>query len=326
MKATHSPQEPQPHPPTAAPLQAEALHADHAQGDHGGAASKDRADHGTLDRQETAGAPPARRGTPRPASSTSLRKRGVAPPPSSATRGAESPDEDASPDDHFGEHKQRRIQKNATMLTAAQLNLLVATMLDQYPHHGRLLSVMTEVGLWLPVTLGLQIGDVDRTQSRARIARGWSATGVYPIPKRTGRGFIPQGELAPTLVPLSASALKTIDEQIAFLRDHRYPTEARDWLFPGEMSGHPWNPGVFSHMVLQPALRRLQLPTITPKELYFVIMRIRIEAVLQEKARVIVSQPSPACSDPGCPRRRAETPHPLNIPTPLVPEMPCPQP
>ena len=246
MKATHAPQEPQPHPPTAAPLQAEALPAGPPQGDHVGEASTDRADHGTRDRQETVGAPPARRGTPRPASSTSLRKRGVATPPSSATRGAESPDEDATPHDHFGEHKQREIQKNATILTAAQLNLLVSAMLDQYPHHGRLLSVMTEVGLWLPLTLGLQIGDVDRTQSCVRIARGWSTTGVYPVPKRIGRGFFQQGDLAPTLVPVSANALKTIDEQVTFLRDHRYPTEARDWLFPGETSGHPWNPGVFS--------------------------------------------------------------------------------
>lgn len=213
-------------------------------------------------------------------------------------RGSESSEEQGAPQDHFGEHIYARLLNSKKMLTAAQMDLLITTLRQEHPHHGRLLFVMRQVGLWLPVTLGLQIGDFARDQPIVHIARGWADQGMYPIPKKVGRGYFQQGDLCPTIRPVSPSVLDTVHEQISFLDVGGYPTGAHDWLFPGKTSGHPWNPGIFSQMVLQPALRQLQLPPVTPKELYFSIMRLRVEELvkaLPEPSTIHPGSPCPTC-------------------------------
>lgn len=191
---------------------------------------------------------------------------------------------------------------------------------ERVPHHGRLFYVMRHVGLWLPVTLGLQIGDVERDPSLIRVVRGWSDQGEYSIPRKDGRGFIQLGEHAPTRIPIGAHVLTRIDEQIADLERRHHPTGKHDWLFPGRSSGHPWNPGVLSHMVLQPALRKMGLPPVTPKNLYYSIMRLRVHETMMERATCVRVQPSPSCTDPSCPRQRSQS-HPPSMGGPLIPDI-----
>lgn len=200
--------------------------------------------------------------------------------------------------DNFGRPKYERILQSTT-LTRAQLNRVVAALLEAHPHHGRLLFVMSAAGLWLPVTLGLHIGDLDVTQSVFHISRGWFDQGVYAIPGHD-RGHFEQGVLSPTEVPVDASVVDAVAQQVAFLTAHGDPTGDHDWLFPGETSGHPWNPGVFSHMILQPLLRRLGLPTISPKHLYYSIMRLRIEELDRQIPETPATPLSPPCPKPCC--------------------------
>ena len=196
--------------------------------------------------------------------------------------------------DNFGCHKYERIL-HGRRLTRAELDLLVSSLLEAHPSHGRLLDVMTAGGLWLPVTLGLQIGDLDVASLVFHLSRGWFDQGEYPIPNQD-RGHFEQGVLSPTVVPVSTSVAETVVQQIAFLQARRHPTGDRDWLFPGKSSGHPWNPGVFSHLILQPAIRRIGLPPISPKDLYFSIMRLRIEELAQQIPETPATPPSPSVS------------------------------
>lgn len=242
----------------------------------------------------------------------------------------ESDEKRSGRQDNYGRHIYARLLEGKKLLTSVQLDALVTALLEDFPHHGRLLDVMRHACLCLPVTLGLQIGDLDRRQAIFRISRGWSDHGSYDIPKREGRGFIQQGDLAPTVVSVSARGMTSVQNQIVFLNSKGYPTGPGDWLFPGRSSGHPWTPGSFTQTILQPVLAHLELPSATQKDLYFSILRERIEGKVSELSQPVAASASPLCSDPTCPRRLRHGAEfldttrlsPLTIPTPSLSDCP----
>lgn len=221
-------------------------------------------------------------------------------------------EESAGRQDNYGEQIYLRMTTREHILTREQLDALIGHLHEQYPHHARLIFLMREIGLWLSLGLGLHIGDF-AVPGIVRIARGWSDEGEFPVPGYA-RGQFQQGIFSPAALPVPASAQVLVVDQIAFLDAKGFPTGPNDWLFPGRNTKHPWGPGAFRINVLRPALRNLELPDVSSKELYFSIMRVRIQDLAAMQAQRTASQPTSRC--PTCGQ---DTPRPSSdgLPPPM---------
>ncbi len=203
------------------------------------------------------------------------------------------PEESEGRHDNYGEQIYLRMTTREKILTKEQLEDLIGHLREHYPHHARLIFFMRHIGLWLSLGLGLQIGDF-AVPGIVRISRGWSERGEFPVPGYE-RGQFQQGILSPEILPVSAAVDAVRFEQIAHLKEKGFPTGPNDWLFPGRNTNHPWGPGAFRYVVLRPALRQLQLPDVSAKELYFSMMRVLIQELAARQTHTAPSQPKILC-------------------------------